>query len=425
MPAPREALFQYHARPGAFERLVPPGSVIRVLLSEGGIQDGGRLIFKMRQGPIPIKWEAHHENYIPGQQFCDRQVKGPFSSWFHVHRFLDAPNDQSMLCDQVDWSLPPGGLIDGFAVGPMEKMLEKMFRVRHQRTHDDLWRHQQQPEKFTVLLAGRITPLTRALSAFLSTGGHRVYILERRGQRHIMRDWLGDTPCHPLDEVDAVIHSGPKIEPNPDLAYLDFLKTALKTMDHQPDLWLNLRIKRPVMGGYTDDPGIDFSHRKPKVDPRELMENALEQLEPFFTRTVNMFPGSLIRGPFSYLTELLLRLETYLFLKESARTLSFHWLAMDDAVGAIHFILGQRDLSGGFTVAGPQLGTRAELQESLIKEDFMAYTGNRILKVLPWSTSGSSTGLEPELQSLPTLQSRGFRPLAQTLSEAVRRELGA
>ena len=399
---------------------------MRVLLREGGIQDGGRLIFKIKQGLIPVKWEALHHGYILGKQFCDRQMRGPFSAWNHVHRFLEAPNDQSLLCDQVDWSLPPRGLLDVVAMRPMEKMLDNMFRLRHRRTHDDLQRHQQHPERFSVLLAGRSTPLMQALSAFLSTGGHKVYLLEPRSGRYIMRDWLGDQPQHILDELDAVIHSGlPYDERNTDLSYLDFLHTAFKTLGHKPDLWLNLRVKRPVMDRFTSDPSIEFGNQhKPGTDLADHMEPALEKLAPYFDRTLDLFPGSLIRAPFGYLATLLMRLETYLFLKGSAQTFAFHWLSMDDAVGAIWFVLCNRKLSGAFTVSNKQPGTRAELQECLIKQNFMAYTGHRILKVLPWSAPGRPAGMDPEFQELPSLLDHAFSPLAGSLTDAVRRELG-
>ncbi|HEU4753537.1 MAG TPA: TIGR01777 family protein, partial [Armatimonadota bacterium] len=50
---PAEELFAWHARPGAFERLVPPWERIRVLEREGGIRDGAHLLMELRKGPVP------------------------------------------------------------------------------------------------------------------------------------------------------------------------------------------------------------------------------------------------------------------------------------------------------------------------------------------------------------------------------------
>ena len=41
LSAPARALYDWHARPGAFERLAPPWQALRVVERCGGIEDGG------------------------------------------------------------------------------------------------------------------------------------------------------------------------------------------------------------------------------------------------------------------------------------------------------------------------------------------------------------------------------------------------
>ncbi len=39
----------------------------------------------IRLGPIPLRWVAEHTEYEPGRLFADRQVSGPFASWYASH----------------------------------------------------------------------------------------------------------------------------------------------------------------------------------------------------------------------------------------------------------------------------------------------------------------------------------------------------
>src|SRR5450759_1427292 len=107
MPVPVDELFAYHARPGAFERLAPPWQRLRILEQEGGMRDGGRVVFKVYVGPVGKRWVAEMGSYVEGRQFVDRQVEGPFASWEHTHRFLPGADDgASELLDHIEYSLP-------------------------------------------------------------------------------------------------------------------------------------------------------------------------------------------------------------------------------------------------------------------------------------------------------------------------------
>src|SRR5690242_645918 len=93
MPASAEVVFDWHGRPGAFERLTPPWESVEVLEQRGGIENGGHLILAMRAGGIRRRWVAEHCDYQPGRQFCDVQTEGPFRHWRHSHRVVpDGPD---------------------------------------------------------------------------------------------------------------------------------------------------------------------------------------------------------------------------------------------------------------------------------------------------------------------------------------------
>ena len=117
MPASADEVFAYHARPGAFRRLAPPWQRLKVL-EESGDVTSGRVVFDVWLGPVRRHWVAEMGSAMPGRQFVDRQLEGPFASWEHVHRFVPVDEGKSELLDHVEYHLPAGGLTDSVGAGP-------------------------------------------------------------------------------------------------------------------------------------------------------------------------------------------------------------------------------------------------------------------------------------------------------------------
>ena len=111
MPAPSEEVFAWHARPGALERLIPPWTRVEVVERTGGIEDGARVVLRVYAGPLPQRWVAVHRGLVPGRQFEDEQVEGPFASWRHTHR-IEPDGAEALLEDRIEYALPGGWLGD-------------------------------------------------------------------------------------------------------------------------------------------------------------------------------------------------------------------------------------------------------------------------------------------------------------------------
>src|SRR5690606_12955107 len=75
MPVSAAALFAWHERPGAFERLTPGFMPARVLSRSGGITDGSRVTLGIPVGPVTTHWEMEHVGYVAGREFRDVQRK--------------------------------------------------------------------------------------------------------------------------------------------------------------------------------------------------------------------------------------------------------------------------------------------------------------------------------------------------------------
>jgi hypothetical protein len=209
LPVDRTALFDWHERPGAFERLSPSWEQIEVLERSGGIRDGGTLRMAMRRGPLRVEWLARHLGYEHGYKFEDIAERGPFARWHHVHSFADTDGG-ARLTDHVDYALPlaPFGRWLGGRFAARE--LERMFRQRHVRTANDLRRHllEAQLAPMRVGLTGASGLLGRDLTAFLQTGGHEVvpFVRTRGGPGISWDPATGHIDAPALEGLDAIVH---------------------------------------------------------------------------------------------------------------------------------------------------------------------------------------------------------------------------
>jgi ligand-binding SRPBCC domain-containing protein len=172
---PVSELFEWHARPGAFERLVPPWQSVEIVDRTGDIHDGDTLAMDIRLGPLRKRWLALHSDYIHGSQFRDTQIKGPFKHWVHTHVTLPDGPGASILDDRIAYALPIEVVTSRVAARIAAQEIRRMFRYRHFRTATDLARHGQylKSPRQTVSILGD-HPVTGQVAAFLTGGAHRV-----------------------------------------------------------------------------------------------------------------------------------------------------------------------------------------------------------------------------------------------------------
>jgi uncharacterized protein len=200
LDAPVEEVFAWHTRPGALTRLLPPWQPVRVLAEARSVRDG-RAVLRL---PAGLRWTAEHDpsGYRPPHRFVDQLVGAPLGavlSWRHTHEFRAEHEGRTRLVDTVDTSVPA-------------PVLRAMFAYRHAQLAADLAAHARArdwaPAPVTVAVTGAGGLVGTAVTALLSTGGHRVLRLVCRPPRSAdERRWdLGDPAADLLTGVDAVIH---------------------------------------------------------------------------------------------------------------------------------------------------------------------------------------------------------------------------
>ena len=215
---PLEAVFEWHIREGAFERLKPPWEHFEVTGRSGSIQNNGIVKLRTKIGPISMKWVVRHNEYIPEKQFKDTQVKGLFRSFVHTHLF-ERFGTSCILEDRIEYSLPAGRIGRLTTHRFVDKNLRRIFDYRHRtirqdlRTHSVINKMRKSETPLTIAITGSHGFVARALMPFLTTGGHRVIPISRsphgrpslrtnqgRAQNHFNLDPLNN------NHVDAIVN---------------------------------------------------------------------------------------------------------------------------------------------------------------------------------------------------------------------------
>lgn len=206
LPEPAGRVYEWHARPGALERLTPGWESVELVERSGGIADGDRAVLRLGLGPFGVTWVAEHRDGVPGRQFRDVQVRGPFARWEHTHLFDPVEEGGSVLEDRIEYALPLEPVSDWLAAGSVRERLERTFSYRHRVLARDLGLHRRYdlggPRSFVVSGAGG--GIGSALCALLSTGGHEPVALSRRASPRpdaVVRRTVGWRPAD--GEIDA------------------------------------------------------------------------------------------------------------------------------------------------------------------------------------------------------------------------------
>jgi uncharacterized protein (TIGR01777 family) len=193
--ASRDEVFSWHARPGAIARLTAPWQPVTVLREAGSLRDG-RAILRLPGG---LRWVAAHQpgGYDPPGAFAD-ELTSLLLPWRHTHQFSPAGEEATLVTDVVETPLPA-------------RMLRSMFVYRHRQLAADLAALARAraigPAQLTIAVTGSSGLIGAALTALLTTSGHRVIPLVRRRPAAGQRYWRPEDPAPELlDGVDAVIH---------------------------------------------------------------------------------------------------------------------------------------------------------------------------------------------------------------------------
>lgn len=373
LPFSADAVFAWHERPGAFERLTPPWERAEVVERSGGIEEGGRAVIRVG-APVALRWVARHGEYEAGRQFVDEQVEGPFARWRHLHRFDPDGPSACVLTDRIDY-LPPLGAV-GAAGDPwlIRPRLERMLGYRHELLRRDLETHARYGDRprQRVAVTGASGLIGRSLAPFLTTGGHEVVPLVRRRPREGEVSWNLEharIDSAGLEGLDAMVHLAGEpigvrwtqdrrrriIESR--VIGTRFLSETLAGLKRPP----RVLIAASAVGVYGNRGDATLTEASTTLDaPRDFLtevgrewEAATEPARAAGIRVVLLRFGIVLSPAGGVLGRMLppFRLGVGGPLGSGRQYMS--WVAIDDILGAIHHALMTETLAGPVNATAP------------------------------------------------------------------------
>lgn len=391
LPVSAAEAYAWHMRPGAFERLCPPWDPVRVLKREGRIDEGGTVEVSVPIGPFRKRWTAEHFGFVPGREFHDKQVRGPFARFEHTHRFDPQGATASELTDHLEYDLPLGGLGSVLAGASIRGKFKQMFAYRHRVTQADLAAHAQyrDREPLSIAITGASGLVGTATAAFLSTGGHQVTKLVRAGSKSRSAedgiptaDWNSETGAIELPGgavPQAVVHlAGENIAGS---RWSAKVKERIKSSRVGPTRQLCERLARQAVRpqvlvcasaiGFYGDRGDERLTEESSagegflVDVCREWERATQPAVDAGIRVVNLRFGMIVTTAGGALAKML---PPFRFggggIVGSGRQW-WSWILLDDVVGVIHHALMTAALRGPVNAVAPESLTNYDFTKTL------------------------------------------------------------
>jgi ligand-binding SRPBCC domain-containing protein len=133
VPRPRSEIFAFFSDAANLERITPPFVGFEMLTKPPLVMAEGTLIdYKLALYGLPVRWQTRIESFVPGVEFVDVQLRGPYRRWHHRHTFRDVPGGTRMD-DVIDYALPLGVLGSIARALFVKRSLEKIFDFREKK----------------------------------------------------------------------------------------------------------------------------------------------------------------------------------------------------------------------------------------------------------------------------------------------------
>ncbi len=385
LPVPATEAMAWHARPRAFDRLLPPWEAVEVDGPPRGLELGQEILLKIQQGPIRLGWLARIAALEP-RRFVDEQVRGPFARWRHEHRFEpEGDGSTCRLVDAIEFAPPLGPLGRLFGGALIRSKLERMFTYRHAITRHDLGILADHPDTrpMRILVSGSTGLVGQPLVSFLTAAGHEVVRLVRstpKGDGEIHWDpAAGTIDGAALEGFDGVVHlAGENIAAGRWTAKqkarirdsrvdgTGLLAKALAACSSKPKVF----VQASAVGWYgnrgdevlteNSQPGTGFL-----PDTCQAWEAAAQPLRDAGVRTVALRLGVVLSARGGALAKMLLPFQLGAGGVIGSGKQWMSWVALDDVVAAFHHALVTESLEGPANLVAPAAATNREYTKAL------------------------------------------------------------
>lgn len=127
--------FEFFSDAFNLEKITPEFLRFKILTPRPLVMKAGTLIeYSLSLFGIPFHWKTLIEQWEPGVQFVDRQLKGPYALWVHTHTFEALGPERTLMKDRVEYQIP-FGILGSIAHNLFVRAtLEKIFDYRAEVT---------------------------------------------------------------------------------------------------------------------------------------------------------------------------------------------------------------------------------------------------------------------------------------------------
>ncbi|MEE9259459.1 MAG: TIGR01777 family oxidoreductase [Nitrospinaceae bacterium] len=136
VPQPIDRVFSFFSDAKNLELITPPILQLKIFRqSTGEMRAGTKLDYRMKMHGFPVRWQSTIGDWVPNVRFSDRQSRGPYAYWNHVHEFIEKDGG-TVLRDSAVYRLPFGVPGDIAAHWLVRRDLESIFAYRRKKIEE-------------------------------------------------------------------------------------------------------------------------------------------------------------------------------------------------------------------------------------------------------------------------------------------------
>lgn len=144
-----EALFEFFSDAFQLEQITPPWLNFKIQTPGPiDIRKGCLIDYSIRLRGIPIRWRTEISEWSPPCSFVDRQLKGPYLLWEHLHTF-EKVAEGTVARDEVRYRVPGGRLINWLMV---KRDLIRIFEFRRNKMLELFPARSPSPQQIQVVV---------------------------------------------------------------------------------------------------------------------------------------------------------------------------------------------------------------------------------------------------------------------------------
>ena len=130
-------VFDFFSKPENLSVITPPKMNFKIFTpSPIDMKEGTLIDYTINIMFMPIRWRTLITKYDPPNIFVDQQLSGPYSMWHHTHTFEQLGDNETLIKDEVIYSIPFAFIGSIVRYLYIKGELEKIFTYRNNKIEE-------------------------------------------------------------------------------------------------------------------------------------------------------------------------------------------------------------------------------------------------------------------------------------------------